>query len=476
MAHLTLQTSAGARAGSRPKAPSGRMSDYLIRQNAVWDIQLRWIVVSLLLLLGTFSNLLSTDLERIGLVPQPRWPFAVAGLLIALNLFYRWILSRKRISSETLHRNIWMQIVLDLMVLTVVIHYLGALLTPAPFLYSLHIVLACLFLPMRGSIIAVLLSVFFYLTLVSIELATRVGLHSVFLWPGTAAVIGSAKSVLFVGWVSATCVFLFIIWYLVSRLSEIIRLRERQLIEAGLSLREAQRQKDQRIVMMTHELKSPLDSIRSGLSVVAAGHYGAVPEPLETVCREIESRVQQMSVLVLDVLKLSRVRLSDDEGTVVPVGLGQIIKGRIDSLAQKIRESEIEMRIEIPEVKLVGKTEYLEMLFDNLLANAVTYSQRGGVVSVSGTMNAGGELIVTVADQGIGINAQELPHIFDEYYHTAEAVHHNPLSTGVGLAIVKQIAERFGIGIEVESEPGRGSSFTLTFPASCVTATAAVPA
>ena len=223
------------------------------------------------------------------------------------------------------------------------------------------------------------------------------------------------------------------------------------------------------MVMMTHELKSPLDSIRSGLGMITGGYCGSIPAQSQTVLKEIETRTQQMSVLVLDVLKLSRVRLSDDDDTAPFLALTDIVKARLAVLSRKIADSHLTIPVNVPDLLIRGKAEYLEMLFDNLIGNAVTYSRPGGEVSMTGSRSAlTGELTVTIADQGIGISSDELPHIFEEYYRTAQAAHHNPLSTGVGLAIVKHIAELFGIKIEVESAPDHGTAFALTFPASRV--------
>jgi two-component system sensor histidine kinase BaeS len=106
------------------------------------------------------------------------------------------------------------------------------------------------------------------------------------------------------------------------------------------------------------------------------------------------------------------------------------------------------------------------MLVDNLVVNAVTYSHDGGVVEVTCAPEpepAGGARL-TVRDHGIGIAPEKLPRIFDDYYRTEEAVAHNRASTGLGLAIVRQVARATGATLEVESAPGRGTTFTVIFP------------
>jgi signal transduction histidine kinase len=105
------------------------------------------------------------------------------------------------------------------------------------------------------------------------------------------------------------------------------------------------------------------------------------------------------------------------------------------------------------------------MMIDNVLSNAINYSRDGERVSVSCRAKPGGGAIVTVRDSGIGIPAEKLPRIFDDYFRTNEAVAHNRASTGLGLAIVRQAALAGKIGVRVKSAPAQGTVFSLDFPA-----------
>ena len=106
------------------------------------------------------------------------------------------------------------------------------------------------------------------------------------------------------------------------------------------------------------------------------------------------------------------------------------------------------------------------MLFVNLVSNAVIYSHRNGQVRIGCYKSPDSVPVVTIADDGIGIQPDKLPHIFEEHYRTNEAVQHNKESSGLGLAIVKNVAEMYGIRIRVESSFGFGTKFELKFPAS----------
>jgi len=114
-------------------------------------------------------------------------------------------------------------------------------------------------------------------------------------------------------------------------------------------------------------------------------------------------------------------------------------------------------------VPYVGEGEYLKMLFSNLLANAVNYSYTGGKVNVSCKINKDSRPMVTISDEGIGIPAEKLPLIFNEYYRTTKAVRHNKESSGLGLAIVSQAVKLHGIRLRVQSRPEAGTTFELRF-------------
>jgi signal transduction histidine kinase len=115
----------------------------------------------------------------------------------------------------------------------------------------------------------------------------------------------------------------------------------------------------------------------------------------------------------------------------------------------------------IDQAVVQGDPDYLKQLFLILLENAVKYTPAGGSVEVSGTLDAG-TVVVRVADTGIGIAAADLPRVFDRFYRAKNARFQEGM--GLGLAIARHIAEQHGGRLEVASELGRGSRFTVTLP------------
>ena len=153
--------------------PARRPADAeLLRRNAVWFCRLRWIVVLILATagaLGWFPDVL----RHWGLRLTPGWPLATAAALIALNLSYLALLPMKaKDNTRTLVQfNLWIQIVADLVVLTIVIHFLGSLETYAMFMYLFHVVFACIFFPRVQAFVVTLGAAILYLTCLALEAA-----------------------------------------------------------------------------------------------------------------------------------------------------------------------------------------------------------------------------------------------------------------------------------------------------------------
>jgi signal transduction histidine kinase len=116
---------------------------------------------------------------------------------------------------------------------------------------------------------------------------------------------------------------------------------------------------------------------------------------------------------------------------------------------------------DLPSAEIVGDRELMEYAVYNLLTNAIKYSPSGTRVSVFGEDNKGGDVRLSVQDQGIGMDKKEVGRIFEKFYRTKRAEQTGEAGTGIGLSIVEQIVVQHGGSIHVESEPGKGSRFTL---------------
>jgi signal transduction histidine kinase len=452
-----------------PKATNAgalRLSDEILGYNARWFIQLRWVAIAVLFLYEALSHLLGDQLIAMGIVPAMMWPLAVGTILMVANIGF-WLFLRTKKARNVLmpEQAIWIQIIIDLICLAFVVHFLGAIGTPAPFIYCVHVVLSCVFFSVTASLLVTVLASTSYLACIGLERLGNLSTMGLLVRNPLQATDGTSMVIL--AHTIATIALFFAIWYVVSRLSISIRVREDQLVQAEAQTRKAQAEKDRYAVQMTHQLKSPLDAIRTSISLLTTGRCGEIPAQVLDPLRRIEVRAHNMSELVKDVLKLSRLKSEPvTSGDLQPVNLAAELAACLEELRLLAERKSLAISLDAQEIWVSGVAEQIQMFFNNLLSNAIAYSFDKGAIAVSCRKNqATGEPVVSIADQGIGIASDKLAHVFDEYYRTPEAAKYNPFSSGIGLSIVKRIAQNHGIRLVIESDPGKGTTIRSIFPA-----------
>ncbi|HXM38702.1 MAG TPA: ATP-binding protein [Gemmatimonadales bacterium] len=215
----------------------------------------------------------------------------------------------------------------------------------------------------------------------------------------------------------------------------------------------------------SHELKTPLTVVRAG--VERAITRPDLPQETLAALEETLQEVNRMTELLDSLLTLARA----DEGRAdlhrEPVDLRSIIEevGETGELLAEHAGVAIEIRMPPDPVVLAVDQSRVRQLALNLIENAVKYTPRGGNVSVQ-LAASDGRVLLAVADTGIGIAPGDLPHVFDRFWRadSARTRTGDRPGTGLGLAICKWIAEAHGGTIEVQSRPGRGTTFTVTLP------------
>ena len=459
-----------AGSGSAPSPPADEgarvhLPESLLVRNVTWFCRLRWLVVSLLAIFGGL-DFAPGVLSRVGLRPPGAWPFVAAAALALSNLGF---LAHARLmaTAATPHRaraNLWAQIVADLTVLTLVVHFIGSLETYVAFAYLFHIVLACIFFSRSWSLVVTAVACGLYLACVSAEetgLISRAGIYA------DAALRGQIDGLpgvrlLNVSWAILTWV---VVWYLASHLSALVQERDTHLAETNRRLRAAQRERAQYMLRTTHELKAPFSAIHANVQLLIKGYCGELPPPAQDVLQRVAKRCRRLAAEIQEMLQLANLQ-SKIQG---PLSWGDL--DLAEALASCVEQARpvasgrgIEIETDIQPARTTAVGDHMRMLFGNLLSNALTYSMPGGRVRVACAPRPGAGPRVVIEDHGIGIQPEKLPRIFDAYYRTDEAVRHNRESTGLGLAIVRDVVEAHGIQLRVESAPSVGTVFTLEFP------------
>ncbi|MDQ3186045.1 MAG: HAMP domain-containing histidine kinase [Pseudomonadota bacterium] len=440
-----------------------KLSDEVLIGNARWFIIFRWVVIAVLILFQILAVIASDALTEIGITHQQDWPIAVTLALCIANIIYIYALDfRQATKYNSPSINIWSQIIVDLLCLSVVVHFVGSTATPAPFFYVLHIALSCIFFSTIESLIVTLLVCAMYGAVLLIEspflfLASQSALVD----PSTPAV--NPLKINIILWMFTLDVLFVVVWYVVSRLAIVVRTNERQLLDAYKQISQAQVEKDRYAVLMTHQLKSPLDAIRSKINLIKGGYCGEASPEIKDILLKIDSRASGMAGLILDVLKLERLKAAArDTKNLEHVNIETVIRKCIDKLKPIANSRRITINVSIEDFVVEGIPDQLEILFENIISNAIAYSYEGASVEIASTIDERSLFaVLTVTDHGIGIGDKDLPHIFDEYFYTPRAALHNRTSSGIGLSIVKTVAENNKLHIKVSSEHNIGTTFSV---------------
>jgi two-component system phosphate regulon sensor histidine kinase PhoR len=214
----------------------------------------------------------------------------------------------------------------------------------------------------------------------------------------------------------------------------------------------------------SHELRTPLTSIRG---FVEALEDGAVEEPekAQRFLGKIRTHADRMAALVDDLLELSRLESGDRPPEWEETLPSEVTGDVMASFAGLATRKDISLRREdrgAPAV--VTDPERLRRILENLVDNAVKYTPGGGQVQITTLPGPAGSARVEIADNGPGIAPEHQARIFERFYRVDKARSRELGGTGLGLSIVRHLAEGMGASVSVESEPGRGSRFTVTLP------------
>ena len=220
------------------------------------------------------------------------------------------------------------------------------------------------------------------------------------------------------------------------------------------------------VANVSHELKTPITSIKGFVETLLAGALQE-PEHAENFLRIIARQTDRLNEIIDDLLSLSRIERDTEQGRVfLSTGrLQGVMQSAIQVCEPKAAAKDIAVSLNCPEeLRARINAPLLEQALVNLIDNAVKYSPTGSAVEVAAQRD-GAEVVVQVRDQGVGIEKSQLSRIFERFYRVDAGRSRKVGGTGLGLAIVKHIAQAHGGRVTVESTPGQGSVFALHLPA-----------
>jgi signal transduction histidine kinase len=234
--------------------------------------------------------------------------------------------------------------------------------------------------------------------------------------------------------------------------------------EATVSdLRELDRMKSEFVSVVSHELRTPLTSIRGSLGLVASGAMGELPTDAHEMLRIAVTNTDRLVRLINDILDLERIESGTEALHLAPNPLDEIVAEAVRSVQGTADQAGITLEISPSGAVVQADHDRLVQAVTNLLANAVKFSERGASVRVD-AVGRGVWVALRISDEGRGIPADKLESIFGRFQQVDASDAREKGGTGLGLAITQSIVERHGGRIEVTSEVGKGSTFTIALP------------
>ncbi|OGR51491.1 MAG: hypothetical protein A2049_12005 [Elusimicrobia bacterium GWA2_62_23] len=235
------------------------------------------------------------------------------------------------------------------------------------------------------------------------------------------------------------------------------------LSKTAQELAQLNKMKDEFLSTVSHELKTPLTTIKGFVSVILSGEVGPLNEQQINFLTVTDQSVNRLTHLISNLLDLSRLN-GKVEMEFQKVDLSEIIRSSVSTMMLKARENDVALSSAVsktlPHVK--ADTRWISQVIDNLLINAIKYSGKGAKVNVTGA-DKGEAVVICVEDNGPGIPPAEQKMVFDKFYRGKASANQVP-GTGLGLAISKSVVEKHGGKIWVESKPGNGARFFFALP------------
>lgn len=242
--------------------------------------------------------------------------------------------------------------------------------------------------------------------------------------------------------------------------------KEKALREANIQLKEKDRIKDEYVSRVTHDIKGHLAAIQTCLYVAASKSSGPLNEKQSDFLGRSLDRTAQLTDFVKELLNLTQMRLSG-QLEAKDFSLPDAISRALETVAPKAKDKSITVTSSVdPSVGQITGDEFsINEMITNLLFNAVKYTPEGKTIHLESKCQDD-HVRIDIIDTGIGIPANELDSVFEEFFRATNAKESEKDGTGLGLSIVKQIVDRHGGKISVKSREDQGTTFTVTLPKS----------
>jgi len=236
-------------------------------------------------------------------------------------------------------------------------------------------------------------------------------------------------------------------------------------IESKRLRREKEIMQENFVTLVSHQLRSPLASVKQYFSVIAEGFVGDVTDKQKQIIAKAGKYLDDLMQLINDWLDMSHIDSGRIAEKFVPVMIEPVLE-EITELAKLLAEArkiQLDLRPGHDTFTVCGDRESLKQAITNVVSNAIHYTPEGGSVVIS-TREQDNCVIVEISDTGIGISKDDLPFVFDEFFRVKSSQTQHVTGSGLGLPITKRIIDAHNGRIQVNSELGKGTTFTILLP------------
>ncbi|MDD4374334.1 MAG: ATP-binding protein [Bacteroidales bacterium] len=216
--------------------------------------------------------------------------------------------------------------------------------------------------------------------------------------------------------------------------------------------------------VLSHELKSPINAVEGYLKMMQEKQFGEKVEDYDRMIDRSLTRLKGMRNLIMDLLDLTKIESGKKERKMRDVNLAEIAKMAMDTMEPYAIQRSVKMRLNVEgDPQLLADADEMEIVFNNLISNAVKYNKEGGKVQVI-ISDRGKDLEIKVSDTGIGMSEEDSDKIFQDFVRIKNSKTKEITGSGLGLSITRKMIEQYNGTIEVESKPDEGTTFTVSLP------------
>jgi len=218
------------------------------------------------------------------------------------------------------------------------------------------------------------------------------------------------------------------------------------------------------VASVSHELKTPLTSVRLAVHVLLEEAVGPLNPKQTELLIDARDNAERLLAMIEHLLALARLQQTQDRAAFQPVDPVELLRRAADEVHSRAEDKHVELDVAVgePLPQIAVDSPRIGQALGNLLNNAITYTPSGGKVTLRASETEDGRVVLTVSDTGIGIPSEYLPRVFDRFFRIPGIS--DEAGTGLGLAIVKEIVTAHKGEITCESEPGLGTTFRITLP------------